>query len=319
MSSSALHIRPTEPDDLPALCVLFASRFGRPLSAAEWNWKYRQLPGEGRSWVAAVGPPGSELLAHAGALRLPARWRGGEAGIWQLVDWVAAERVPHLRPPLVDLGRALLADLPAAGDAPWIFGFPSERHFRLGQRVFGYRPLGEIVPLGGEIAVASPGSGVEVPWGDTAPDDAREIWAAAAGPEGFGVERSAAFLNWRYHARPERYYRIYAPEVLGVRGLAVVAFAGRVAQLTEFWLPPGPEWRPSLAGIAADLAAAGIEQWTAWPPPPGRADLDGALSALGLLPAADRIVLGCRGRVGGTDPVPSAAGFFYAMGDYDLV
>lgn len=319
MSSSALHLRPTEPGDLPALSALFASRFGRPLLPAEWDWKYRQLPGDGRSWVAAAGAAGSECWAHAGALRLPARWRGGDAGIWQLVDWVAAERVRSLRPPLVDLGRALLADLPAAEDAPWIFGFPSDRHFRLGQRVFGYRPLDEIVPLGGDIAVAPPGSFVEVPWGDTAPDGALEIWAASGGPGGFGVKRSAAFLNWRYHGRPERYYRVYSPEASGVRGLAVVAFAGRVAQLAELWLPPGPDWVPSLAGIAADLAAAGIERWTAWPPPPGRADLDGALAALGLLPAAERIILGCRGRMGGADPVPCAAGFYYAMGDYDLV
>ncbi len=318
MSGSSLELRPTEPGDLPALGALFARRFGRPLGEAEWVWKYRQLPGQGRSWVAAMG---GNLLAHAGALRLPARWPGGEGGIWQLVDWVAAERVPHLRPPLVDLGRTLLADLPAEGDAPWIFGFPSDRHFRLGQRVFGYRPLGEIVPLDGEIAASNRHENVEVRWSDVAPTDSAAIWAESAG--GIGVVRSAEFLNWRYHARPDRYYRVYRPEASGVRGLArglaIVAFAGRVAHLVELWLPPGPDWRPSLLSIQADLGAAGIERWTAWPPRNGRTDLDAALADLGLRPTAERIVLGCRGREGGPDPVAGAAGFLYAMGDYDLV
>lgn len=315
MTSPSLQIRATEPDDLPGLSALFESRFGRPLSEAEWIWKYRHLPGEGRSWVAALGPPGSEVLAHGGALRLSARWHGGEGGIWQLVDWVAAGRQPHLRPPLVDLGRALLADLPAEGDAPWIFGFPSDRHFRLGQRVFGYRPLAEIVPLAGEVAAAAEGH--EIPWSDVAPEDSAEIWRAAGGDP--GVVRSAAFLNWRYHARPERYYRVYRPEVSGVAGIAVVSFGDRQAQVAELWLPPEADWRASLAGIAADLAAAGIERWTFWPPPAGRQDLAEALAGLGLAPMAETIVLGCRGRQDGPDPVLGAAGFFYAMGDYDLV
>lgn len=315
MTSSSLQIRATEPDDLPGLSALFERRFGRPLSEAEWTWKYRHLPGEGRSWVAAPGPPGAEILAHGGALRLAARWHGGEGGIWQLVDWVAAERSPHLRPPLVDLGRALLAELPEDGDAPWIFGFPSDRHFRLGQRVFGYRPLAEIVPLAGVVAAAAEGH--EIPWSDVAPEDSAEIWRAAGGDP--GVVRSAAFLNWRYHARPERYYRVYRPEVSGVAGLAVVSFGDRQAQVAELWLPPGPDWRANLAGIAADLAAAGIERWTIWPPPAGRQDLAEALAELGLAPTDETIVLGCRGRQDGPDPVQSAAGFFYAMGDYDLV
>lgn len=318
MTASVLQIRPTEPDDLPGLSALFDRRFGRPLSEAEWIWKYRHLPGEGRSWVAAIGAagtPGGEILAHAGALRLAARWRGGEGGIWQLVDWVAAERSPHLRPPLVDLGRMLLADLPAEGDAPWIFGFPSDRHFRLGQRVFGYRPLAEIAPLAGEVAFAAEGQ--EIPSSDVAPDDCVEIWTASGGE--YGVVRSAAFLNWRYHARPERYYRFYRPEAAGASGLVVVAFAGREALVTELWLPPGFDWRASLAAIAADLAAVGIERWTIWPAPVGREDLNEELAELGFRPIEERIVLGCRGRPEGPDPVESAAGFYCAMGDYDFV
>ncbi|HEY4561971.1 MAG TPA: hypothetical protein VIJ36_03275, partial [Thermoanaerobaculia bacterium] len=154
-----------------------------------WTWKYRAFPGEARSWLAAPAEDGGEILAHAGALRLPARLRGRETGIWTLVDWAGASR-RGLRPPLVELGRRLLADLPRAGDAPWIFGFPSERHFRLGERVFGYQPLMEFTELAGDIPEGELGVALEI--GDSAGDWAEAVWEAC-GIE--GVRRSAAFLN----------------------------------------------------------------------------------------------------------------------------
>src|SRR5436305_499848 len=147
-----LEIRPTQDADLPSLGALFADRFGHDLAADEWEWKYRALPGQGRSLVAVEA---GRVIAHAGALRLPARWPAGggrrEGGIWQLVDFAGTTRRRGLLPALVALGRRLLADLPGAGDAPWIFGFPSERHFRLGERVFGYRPLAAIEPWTGAL------------------------------------------------------------------------------------------------------------------------------------------------------------------------
>ncbi|HXO42553.1 MAG TPA: hypothetical protein VN999_13960, partial [Thermoanaerobaculia bacterium] len=121
-----ISLRPTEPGDLPGLSALFEARFGHPLTPEEWTWKYRQLPGEARSLVAvraaraatavevpeavavagAAGAAGAggatagagEVVAHAGALRLPARWRGGQGGIWQLVDFVGRAAGRGLRP-----------------------------------------------------------------------------------------------------------------------------------------------------------------------------------------------------------------------------
>jgi hypothetical protein len=349
-----IRVRPTEPADLTGLAALFDDRFGHPLSVEDWEWKYRRLPGEARSWIALdrSGTP----LAHAGALRLPARLgapptdRPGEprdtdreAGIWQLTDWAGTTARGGLRPPLVELGRRLLDDLPRPGDAPWIFGFPSERHFRLGRRVFGYRPLPGIRPLAGPLAPAAAGaperSPAEGPFrsaehcGDW-PDAAEAAWGACGVPS---VRRSAAFLNWRYHARPGRYYRFYrlrAPlralfrvnpgvgpgGAEGTDGLAVFAFVGRQAWAAELWLPPVDgaveAWEPALRAVAADLVAAGLERWTAWPlpgPTGERTGVDGLLDRLGLRPTGDRVLMGCRGP---EDPDPR---FYYAMGDYDVV
>lgn len=328
-------LRPAGPADLPGLTELFRGRFGHPVTLEEWEWKYRRLPGEGRSWVA-VDRTG-RVAAHAGALRLPARFgpgggrpsgagagAGPTPGIWQLTDWAGSAEGSGLRPPLVALGRLLLADLPGPDDAPWIFGFPSARHLRLGERVFGYRPLPAIMPRAGELPAgkdraAAAGASIEI--SDHCGDWAEAAWTACGSPS---VRRSAAFLNWRYHARPGRYYRFYRLRASGdgappAEGLAVFAFVGRLARGTELWLPPpAGRWEPVLRAVARDLAAAGLERWELWPPPAG-SGLEPLLDRLGLTPAGEPVPMGCRGRGGETTgPSPADPRFHYSMGDFDL-
>jgi len=293
-----LEIRPTRPEDLPALSALFAERFGHPLEPDEWQWKYRHLPGEARSFVAVAG---GEVVAHAGALCLPARWQGGEAGIWQLVDFVGSPRRGGLRPALVDLGRALLQDLPREQDVPWIFGFPSERHFRLGQRVFGYKPLLELETLSGAIPEGSSEARIET--GDSGGEWAGRIWERCGVQ---GVRRSDDFLRWRYWSRPRRYYRFYRLFSGSEEGLAVFAFVGEEAWAAEVWLPSSAEWYPSMLAVAADLRASGLRSWRFWSMP----GLETLYRDLGLEPEGERRLVGCRG--------DAVTGFTYSMGDYDL-
>ncbi|HEX4965875.1 MAG TPA: hypothetical protein VF173_34015 [Thermoanaerobaculia bacterium] len=298
--------RATTAGDLPSLASFFAGRFGHVWRPEEWTWKYQTLPGEARS-LLAVGE-GGEILAHAGALCLPARLKKGDAGIWQLVDFAGTPGRRGLRPALIELGQRLLADLPRPGDAPWIFGFPSERHFRLGERVFEYQPLTVVEELGGPLPEGPASAGVAIETGDSCGPWAEAVWEACGVS---GVRRSASFLNWRYYARPHRYYRFYRLRSAGVEGFAVFAFVGEEAWAAELWLPPGGEWYPSLLAVAADLRSAGLRSWRFWP---GR-----SLAGLQLAPTGERRFIGCRGRSGGEDPVAAAAGFRFAMGDYDLV
>lgn len=306
-------LRPTEESDLPSLSELYRERFGHPLTLEEWRWKYRQIPGEAESLIALDG--GGRVVAHAGALKLRARWSGGEAGIWQLTDFLGSTRGAGLKAPLVAVGRALLHELPRVGDLPWIFGFPSQRHFLLGEKVFGYGPLATFHELEGELygpASEAAGAAVSVEISDHCGTWAEEVWRACAAD---GVVRSTEFLNWRYWARPGRYYRFYRLQGEGGEGFAVFAFVGSEARAAELWLPPGRGLERALAVIAADLLATGLERWRFWPPPPG-----GAAGLLEVLRLATRgeIFVGYRGREGGADPRPAAQGFFYSMGDYDV-
>lgn len=329
-----IRLRDTAPDDLPSLAGLFEDRFGHPITPEEWHWKYARLPGEARSRVAVDAT--GRIVAHAGALGLAASLDpagGPDRTIWQLTDWAGSAAAGGLRPPLVELGQDLLADLPRAGDAPWIFGFPSERHFRLGRHVFGYRPLPAIMPLGGRLSDAVGPAAAALAGAVEASDHAgawsERAWAACGIPS---VRRSAAFLNWRYHARPGRYYRVYrirpAGPPGGIDGLAVFAFVAALARGAELWLPVVPgggndgaearqRWRAGLMAVARDLAAAGLERWELWPPP--GADLGPLLEELGLAGTGEAVFMGCRGRRGSEGgPSPADPRFHYSMGDYDL-
>lgn len=329
-----IELRQTTPADLAGLGDLFAERFGHRLSPEAWAWKYRSLPGEGLSTVAVDD---GRVVAHVGAVALASRWAEGEAPVWQLVDFVAARRGKALRPPLIPLLRELFAAVPRPGDAPWLFAFPSPRNYRLGERLFDYRPLTTVPVWSGPLPAADSAAAIDLEssdrcapeagpppaagTADRAPDRADADWADAVWRTSgaLGVRRSAAFLNWRYHARPERYYRFYRFRSPGP-GFAVFAFVGEEAIAAETWLPPGASWAvDALRAVAADLRASGLRSWRFWPFAAGGVGR-GTLADLGLTITGE-VFVGIRksDRPGAPDPLTAARGFTLSQGDHDLV
>ena len=242
-------------------------------------------------------------------------------GVWQLVDWAGTTRRRGLRPPLIELGRRLLADLPRAATPPSCSAFPASA---TSGSASGPSATGRWRRLrSSPVPCPRLPRACEIESGDSSGDWAAAAWEACGVA---GVRRSAAFLNWRYYARPGRYYRFYRLASQGVgggEGLAVFAFVGEEAWGAELWLPPGGavgKWYAPLLAVAADLKAAGLRRWRFWPPPP-ELRLDATLAALGLAPSGERRFIGCRGALdpGRRDPAEAARGFRFAMGDYDLV
>jgi hypothetical protein len=311
-ATGSLVVRQAAAEDLAGILRLHAGRFGAAVDAELWRWKYERLPGLSRSVVAVV--EGSAVVAHAGALGLEARSPKAEGLLWQLVDFVGTAHGGTLRSAMVEAGRALLAGIPRAQDLPWVFGFPGERHFQLGERSFGYRPVRRIPYLEGTIPERDDGS--EVGISDSCDAWAEAAWEACAVS---GVCRTTAFLNWRYHGRPDRYYRFYrlSSPSAAADGLLVFGFDGDVASAAEVWLPPGGEWRAGVLAVGQDLRRTGMRRWRFWAP--AVAETAGLLRELGVAPSGADLFLGCGAGAAGSDsdPVAEAASIHYSIGDYD--
>ncbi|MEM7048246.1 MAG: hypothetical protein AAF604_01245 [Acidobacteriota bacterium] len=305
-----ISFRDTGEAELAGLDALFRDRFGHPFDAESWDWKYRRTPGSAISRVAV--DEAGEVLAHAGALAFPAHWRGGSGLLWSVVDIAGRTgKGQGLRPPMLDLLGGILDELPHSGDFPWVTGFPNRRHYQLGRRAFDYVAVATKVPLWGELPTAPPRQAGAEPQ-DTCPPEAEAIWTAC---DLGGVVRSGTFLNWRYYARPSRYYRFYRLSSGSLMGLAVFAFVGPEAWAAELWLPAGGDWYDALLAVAGDLRRAGIERWRFWPS--ADAVQQRVLERLSLRKVPKEETLVCW--QGPVDRALSDFGLYFSMGDHDAV
>lgn len=303
--------RPARDDDTEALVALFARRFDYVVSADAWRWKYAARVGRVLSVV--VENDAGEIVAHAGALAQPARWSNGRGLLWQLVDYMGTPAGTGLLPPLVGAGNSLLRQLDGLESAPFIFGFPSETAFSLGKRRFGYLPLQQVAKLAGPLPEATAGNASLVEWSDRAGEWAVRAWEGCAVT---GVDRSQEFLDWRYTARPDRYYRFYRLRSGESEGFAVFGFHGEDAVAAELWLPSPGDWPSALAAVAADLRSMGMRTWSFWPPAGPHAK--SALASLGLRPTQESILIGLRAHGTEEAAYEAARDVYFGAGDFDM-
>jgi GT2 family glycosyltransferase len=303
--------RPARDADTEALVALFARRFDYAVTAEAWRWKYSARVGQILS--AVVENDAGEIVAHAGALAQPARWSNGRGLLWQLVDYMGTPAGTGLFPPLVGAGNFLLRQLDGLDSAPFIFGFPSETAFSLGRRRFGYLPLRRVARLAGPLPeTTNPAPGL-VEWTDRAGDWAVRAWEACAAT---GVVRSQEFLDWRYTARPDRYYRFYRLRAGDCEGFAVFGFHGEDAVAAELWLPGEGDWQSALTAVAVDLRGIGMRTWSFWPPFGPHAE--SALASLGVQPTQDSIFIGLRAHGTEEAAYEAARDVYIGAGDFDM-
>ena len=135
----ALELRPAVPADRSALLAVFRAAFGADPMAETWAWKYDRCPHPAESAVAVVDGTIAGFFGGIGT-----RYRGAEGD----VPGVATVDVMTL-PSVRRLGRSLVFRklgefyfrLNAEAGAPFVFGFPNERHRILGERLLDYRPV----------------------------------------------------------------------------------------------------------------------------------------------------------------------------------
>lgn len=222
--------------------ALFERVFGYPISEKQWEWKY----GAGRGHGIGAWRDG-RMVAHYGGLRREILLRGRRAFASQSCDVMVepAERGTLSRqgPLFLTATTYLEREIGPQAANTLGFGFPSERAWRVGERLGLYGgPAGRILslswralrtravsiaelrPMGGPGVLRGIAALVRACTNSTRPLDlvraadrafVDRCWAAMAAdlPDAIVGIRDAAWLDYRYRAHPATRY-----EIIGVTG-----------------------------------------------------------------------------------------------------
>jgi hypothetical protein len=307
-----LIIRPYQPGDEKGLIRLFATVFHQELSLAVWQWKYLRANEPPPMFVAEEA---GEIVCHYGAIRQDLSWEG-QAGVgWDSVDTMCHPRYQ---------GRGLLRRTLAAfvqsygeGQSLLIYGFPGERHRRLGERLLSYEPIAPVYKVRKEIRrnpVPFPAGVVAPP---RIPDEWNDHWTLLEQRFGMVVKRDLPMLTWRYVERPDKRYRFLS--IPGVPALAVVGFESERAYLMEFLLEEGNTAGAHvlLQAVESLCGAEGVETLEGWFP---RFVWEcGFLTGTGgFIGAAADNYFECRLFDARLRAAWLAEHFYYSLGDYDV-
>jgi hypothetical protein len=272
---SGFEIREATAADAPGIRSLFERIFHTPLSEEEWSWKFERDPDGWYGVVAAVdgrvvgnyagwgmrflldGEP--RLLYSVGdvATEPAVRGLGGRRGVYRAMTEAFYARV----------GR----------DVPFCFGFPNARALQVSERIVGSRTLLPVVLR--RVPVGALGEAPrDVESGDSVDEGFDRLWDAARRTFSHGAVRDRARVNWRFHARPSRYYRMVwrrqGGELVAWAALSVVGPEATVADYLGRE-KDGSDLPPLFAAAAEEARRLGASTLVFWETPdgPGRAPI----------------------------------------------
>jgi hypothetical protein len=190
-------IRPATVSDIPELSRLFHQvfRIERPLEV--WSWKYFRNPRGTASYVCEAD---GRIVAHCGGV--PVRFRDFEReySALQSVDFMSSPTYPGgigAGGVFVRTAERFFRAYCGPATIPLVYGFPGERHRRLGEKLLGYHPIEPVA----ELRLEPAGSGL-------APEPLRRehLPELSRLPIQFGAMRDERYLHWRYLEHPTYRY-----------------------------------------------------------------------------------------------------------------
>ena len=208
------YFRPYEEQDESGILCLWEAAFGQKLSVKTWRWKFRDNP-LGRRMMVCFTESGQPVSLYSG-IPYRANFNGDEVHLIHLMD-----NMSHPAFRFAVSGRMGLYGLTVnhfvsmvSGDEKSIasFGFPGDRHFRLGKLQFRYHKITPGVAfLKGEINELKPGKRPFLRKAELAESSGEMfniLWQRSQSYYPFSVIRDARFIGWRYFSRPVFRYKI---------------------------------------------------------------------------------------------------------------
>jgi len=325
-------LRPYRPGDETAILASWKAAFGKEMTLSHWRWKYPENP-EGFRCLLCLSEDGTVVVHYAAQVQRISfygreilglhltdsfshpryRWAlGGKTGLF-----VRTGRT-FLRTFLeeVDLpAEPLATDLPKAQLA---YGFPGERHFRLGVRLMKYR-----LHEPGILYLVADGPGKKLPrlknediLAFSAWDELDRLFSQARN-QVFGVIRGASFIRWRF-SWPGKKYKIFYTKTFWrkkIKAWTILSTEDSRWRLLDFWARDQEDLAELLGGVLHQ-APRGLETWLAGNHPLVRAFEEAGFTRekepLGIVPSTRCYF------AGGKIPPEAADEFFFTMADADL-
>lgn len=256
--------------DAPGIRRLFARVFGREMSEAEWRWKFEQNPD---GWFGVVALQGDEVVGNYAGWGIRFLLDGRERLVYAVGDVATDPAVRTLggrRNVFRTMADTFYSEVETRRAVPFCFGFPGGRHPRISQRVVGTRTLLPIVEkrVPCEVLRESPSDAAA---GDFVDERFDPLWLSVSARSGSAIAlRDRARVNWRFHARPERYYRmVWRQGPDGFTGWAVLSVSGENALVADYLglAPDGSDLLPLFAAAAREASRLGARRLVFWETP----------------------------------------------------
>lgn len=284
---SGFEIRAATSADAPGIRRLFERVFRTPLSEEEWSWKFERDPD---GWYGVVAVRDGEVVGNYAGWGMRFLLEGEPRLLYSVGDVATEPGVRALggrRGVYREMTEAFYARV--GRDVPFCFGFPNARALRVSERIVGSRTLMPVVRKTTPVEALGPPP-ADAESGEFVDESFDPLWEAARRTFTHGAVRDRARVNWRFHARPTRYYRMVwrrgCGELLSWAALSVVGpeatvadYLGREADGSDlpplfaaaadearrlgarslvFWVPPGGPGRSPIAALPGERGDAGF-------------------------------------------------------------
>ncbi|KHD05060.1 hypothetical protein PN36_33935 [Candidatus Thiomargarita nelsonii] len=318
--------RPYQPGDEQAIQAGFSEVFPSYRSLETWHWIYTQNPNGARIMLAWAD--NGDLAAHYACTVQTATWADQQVEVGLICDVFSTPAYRAFskgrRGVFVQTIETFVKKWADINQLIMLYGFPSERPFRLGKLLMGYRSFSRwhyyryTLPI--ESQQHTPIGILNAPKRfDSAFD---RLWMRRVKRYSFAINRTAKFLNWRFVDIPHRHYWIWAFSTFlstEVLGYVVIAPNKPQAQLVDFCLPEDIQLAQSfwqqVVGILRWRGIRTIETWFAAVCPDEQ-----CLQTLGFksCPRSGTIIPTFRSFYQELDSKWVDANFYYTMADSDL-
>jgi hypothetical protein len=265
-------IRDLVPGDAPEVLRLFVACFGHQPDRDWFEWKY----GAGNAVAVGLWDENGRLMAHCAGIPRAIAWHGEPIAGVQIGDVMVSPELRGLvmrKGPFQQICSHFFGSRVGADRAyPFAWGFPNQRHLRLGTMLDLYWDAGIISQL------SWPAKHARLPlwWSFTALSENAEDFDSQVGMAWQSMARDlkdhvvgvrdANYVRWRFLARPDRQYRLFALRrrfTGGMLALVVMRVAEDSAELLDV-IGPRSVFRHAVRAAINEAAGAGADCLTAW-------------------------------------------------------